>query len=208
MTYLHCRFCMHVLLFDRVLLSTVLCLHAHLHSEEKMELFYPKVFVEIQGNASGTPSIILSLFHATRYAEMTRICDGQQATFKPGKKPWRQTYNPDKASYLVDYVNNSRTWILPSDDSCLPGNLVWFGTTKDEGKIYGPCQFEFNYKRVLEAYQTSRGADQKICYKVGGTFIYQLEISVANECYKQFPTIEEDKTTKFLTLPPHLSSLV
>ena len=180
--------------------------HALIYSEEKLELFYPKVFVEIQGNTCGSFSIIPSLFHSTHYAEMMRICDGKQATFKAGKKPWRETSNPDKASYLVDYVNNSRTRILPSDDSCLPGNLVWFGTRRDEGKIYGTCQFEFNFNRVLRAYQISRGADQKIYYKVNGTLIYQLEISnvmilccVADECYKQFPTIEEDKTTKFVT---------
>ena len=187
----------------------------HTCSEEKLELFYPKVFVEIKGNTPGSPVVVPTLFHATHYVEMTQICDGEQAILKGGKKPWRETCNPDKASYLVDYHDNSRKRIFPSNNDNLPGNLVWFGTARDEGKIYGPCQFEFSYKRVLQAYQVSRGVDQKICYKVGGTLIYQKEVShvvivccAADKSYKQFPTIEEDNmTTKFFTLSSSKSNL-
>ena len=183
-------------------------------SEEKLELFYPKVFVEIQGNIPGSPVIVPTLFHATHYVEMTQICNGEQAILKGSNKQWRETSNPNKASYLVDYCDNSRVQIFPSNNESLPGNLVWFGTARDEGKIYGPCQFEFSYKRVLQAYQVSRGVDQKICYKVGGTLIYQKEVShvvivccEADECYKLFPTIEEDKTTKFFVLSRSKSNL-
>ena len=180
----------------------------YIHSEEKLELFYPKVFVEINGNLPGSPIIIPTLFHATHYEEMTRICVEKQAVFKGSKKQWRDTDNPDKASYLVDHIHNSRERVYPSDDKSLPGNLVWFGTARDEGEVYGPCLFEFNYKRVLQAYQVSRGVDHKICYRVGGTLVYQKEISHAvivccttDDCYKLFPLIEEDKTTtKFFTL--------
>ena len=186
----------------------------HTCSEEKLELFYPKVFVEIQGNTSGSPIIVPTLFHATHYFEMTQICDGKQAILKGGKKPWRDTGNPDKASYLVDYSDDRRKKIFPSNNDGLPGNLVWFGTARNEGKIYGPCQFEFSYKRVLQAYRVSRGVDQKICYKVGGTLIYQKEVSHvvivccdADECYELFPKIEEDKTTKYFTLSSSKSNL-
>ena len=178
------------------------------HSEEKVELFYPKVFIEMQGNLPGSPIIVPTLFHATHYEEMTRICDGEQAVFKGNKKQWRQTDNPDKASYLVDHTCNGWEKIYPSDDKWLPGNLVWFGTARDEGKVYGPCQFEFNYKRVLQAYQASRGDVHMICYRVGGTLVYQKEIShvvivccSSDDCYKTFPLIEEDKiTTRFFTI--------
>ena len=187
----------------------------HTCSEEKLELFYPKVFVEIQENTAGSSVTVPTLFHATHYAEIVQICDGEQAVLKGRNKPWRDTSNPDKGSYLVDYRDNSRQWIFSSNNDSLPGNLVWFGTSRDEGKIYGPCQFEFNYKRVLQAYQVSRGVDQKICYKVGGTLIYQQEVShvvivccEADECYKQFPTIQEDKkTTKFFVLSRSKSNL-
>lgn len=125
-------------------------LFLHMYSEEKLELFYPKVFVEIHGKVSSASSTnVPTLFHATHYEEMTEICVGEQAIFKGNKKPWRATDNPDKASYLVDHTDNSRKMIYPSDNDYLPGHLVWFGTARDEGKIYGPCQFEFNYKCVL-----------------------------------------------------------
>jgi len=173
-----------------------------------LELFYPKVFVEIQGKVSELACIVPTLFHATHLKEMTEICAGKQAIFKGNKKSWRTTCDPTKASYLVDYRDNSRKQIYPSDDSCLPGDLVWFGTARDEGKIYSPCQFEFNYKRVLQAYQLSRGSDHKICYKAGGTLVYQKEVShvvvvcsTTDKCYEPFPYIEEGSTTtKFFTL--------
>ena len=176
--------------------------------EKVPELFYSSVFVEIQGKISESPIIVPTLFHATHYEEMTRICDGEQAVFKGNKKQWRQTDNPDKASYLVNHTCNGWEKICPTDDKWLPGNLVWFGTARDEGKVYGPCQFEFNYKRVLQAYQASRGDDHMICYRIGGTLVYQKEVShvvivccSSDECYKTFPLIEEDKTTtRFFTI--------
>ena len=176
--------------------------------EKVPELFYPRVFVEVQGKISESAIIVPTLFHATHYEEMTRICDGEQAVFKGNKKQWRDTDNPDKGSYLVNHTDTSRDSIHPLDNKCFPGNLVWFGTARNEGKVYGPCQFEFNYKRVLQAYQVSRGVNHKICYRVGGTLVYQKEISHAvivccttDDCYKLFPLIEEDKaTTKFFTL--------
>ena len=179
-----------------------------MHSEEKLELFYPKVFIEIKGNIPDSPITIPTLFHATHYEEMTRICVGQQAVFKGNKKQWRDTDNPDKTSYLVNHTGNSWDRIYPLDAKCQPGNLVWFGTARDEGEIYGPCLFEFNYKRVLQAYQVSRGVDHMICYRVSGTLVYQKEIShvvivccTTDDCYKLFPRIEEDRiTTKFFTL--------
>ena len=172
------------------------------------ELFYPGMFVEIQGKISESPIIIPTLFHATHYEEMTRICDGKQAVFKGNKKQWRETGNPNKASYLVNHTEGSCDRICPLDDQCLPGNLVWFGTAREEGEIYGPCQFSFDYKQVLQAYQASRGVDHMICYRVGGTLVYQKEIShvvivccANDDCYKLFPLIEEDKTTtKFFML--------
>ena len=88
--------------------------------EEVPELFYPRVFVEVQGKVSESPIIVPTLFHATHYEERTRICVGKQAVFKGSKKQWRDTDNRDKASYLVDHIHNSRERVYPSDDKCLP----------------------------------------------------------------------------------------
>lgn len=96
------------------------------HSEEKVELFYPKVFVEIMGNLPGSPIIVRTLFHATHYEEITRICDREQAVFKGNKKQWRQTNNPDKANYLVHHIYNGweKIYVLQMISGCL---AIWCG---------------------------------------------------------------------------------
>ena len=184
-----------------------------MNNEKKLEYFYPKIFVELKGAKTGSAVVVPTLFHSTHYEEMIKICVGKQALFKGNKKEW-STKHPDKASYLVDHNNNSKKQLRSSDDDCLPGNLVWFGTARGKGGIFGPCLFEFNYKRVLQAYQVSRGVDHKICYRVGGTMVYQKEISHAvivccttDDCYKSFPLIEEDRTTKKFFTPSSDSSL-
>ena len=181
-----------------------------MHSEKKLEYFYPKIFVELNGAKPGSAFVVPTLFHSTHYKEMSEICNGKQAVFKGNKKQW-STDNPHKASQLVDHTDNSKRQMYNSNsskDDCLPGNLVWFGTSRGKGGIFGPCQFEFNYRRVLQAYQVSRGVDHMICYRVGGTLVYQNEIChvvivccANDDCYKTFPVIEEDKSiTKFYML--------
>ena len=184
-----------------------------MNNEKKLEYFYPKIFVELKGAKTGSAVVVPTLFHSTHYEEMIKICVEKQAVFKGNKKEW-STQHPDKASYLVDHIDNSKKQLRNSDDDCLPGNLVWFGTARGKGGIFGPCLFEFNYKRVLQAYQVSRGVDHKICYRVGGTMVYQKEIShtvivccTTDDCYKSFPLIEEDRTTKKFFTPSSDSSL-
>ena len=145
---------------------------------------------------------------------MISICQGEIAIFKGKPKQWR-SYSLNGASYLIDLMTAARRWIHPFDTSCLPGPLLWFGTTQSgisqpgiANNIYGPCVFEFQFTAVLEAYQKCRGINsQQLCYRAAGTLVYQREVShivlvcsTGDESYQIFPLIQENNTKFFI--PP------
>ena len=104
----------------------------------------------------------------------------------------------------------------------LPGNYVWFSMKptlpKDEGfkkahypvsyvnntTFYGPWDFTFEYKMLIEAYSKKIPDDAHVILKNGGTLVYQREVCYVviithskdqahdNETY---PTIKKGETT-------------
>ena len=89
---------------------------------------------------------------------------------------------------------------------------MWFSTRQHETEVYGPCQFEFNFNRVLEAYQRNRGRKHKICYRAAGTLVYEKEVShivliccMDDEEHETLPLITKGKTIYF-TPPVKLDS--
>jgi len=63
----------------------------------------------------------------------------------------------------------------PGDNKTF-GPFVWFGVDRNGTDNYGPCQFEFDFKGVLNAYQETRGRSNALCYRAGGTLVYIREV--------------------------------
>jgi len=63
----------------------------------------------------------------------------------------------------------------PGDNKTF-GPFVWFGVDRNGADNYGPCQFEFDFKGVLNAYQETRGRSNALCYRAGGTLVYIREV--------------------------------
>ena len=153
---------------------------------------------------------IPTLFHSTHYNEMLKICQRRGATYKGNPKQWR-SYSTNGASYVINVDDsNTRKWIRPDDSEWLPGPLLWFATMRP-GKfdnIYGPCVFEHGFVAVIESYQECRRISrEEICYRVGGTLVYQQEVShvvvvcsSSDDHYKKFPEIQ-GSNTKYFTPP-------
>jgi len=183
------------------------------------EVFYPGLFVKIGEPWPPKPptyQIVSSLFHSTHFKEMMSICDGKDVYLKGNPKKWRKLdykpYDETHCSYYM-YPGQSPKPITSDKDDKL-GPVLWFSTRGDDADKYGPCQFEFKFKSVVEAYQKSRGRSRTICYRAAGTLVYQGEVSkVVLMCCKEdeehnsFPLIT-GSNTKYFTLPvePHKDS--
>ena len=139
---------------------------------------------------------------------MTSICQGKEAAFKGNPKQWRSSlehFPSPNASYHIGPGSTTKTRIPSGDNECLPGSLLWFGTERKGGSVYGPCEFEFKFTAVLKAYQLCRGINaEQVCYQAAGTLVYQQEIShvvlvcsTSDNCYKPFPLIQENNTKYF-----------
>jgi len=137
------------------------------------------------------------------------ICCGGLAIFEGSPKKWRSSFTQTTASYLIDPMNSAPKCIIqPTDTSCLPGHLLWFGTQPEAKSIYGPCVFELDFSAVLEAYTKCRGiSSEQVCYRAANTLVYQREVShVVLVCsnkddgYYSFPLIQGNNTKYFI--PP------
>lgn len=142
------------------------------------------------------------IYHSTHYNEMTQIlCGPKTAAFRGYKKTWRLSNTAGFGSYVV--TGDTMKRVTPSDDY-LPGNLLFFGTKQDDTDKNGPCQFEFNFRSVIAAYQQSRGVTGTICYKAVGSFVHihmlyhvVLVCFEEDEAYKSFPSITANNTAYF-----------
>ena len=126
-------------------------------------------------------SVLSTVYHGTHLPEMKKICQKPKtAVFKGNMKQWRimrpaGRYTERFCTYVSETKLNPKPKPLKSD---IPfGPFLWFGTEENETDAYGPCQFQFEFKSTLEAYQRSRGNSRKICYRAGGTLLYQKEVS-------------------------------
>ena len=143
---------------------------------------------------------------------MMSICEGKNAYLKGSPKKWRKLdnkpYDETHCSYYM-YPSQSPKPITSDKDDKL-GPVLWFSTMEDDADKYGPCQFEFKFESVIEAYQKSRGRSRNICYRAAGTLVYQGEISHVvlmcckeDEEHKSFPLIT-DSNTKYFKPPVEL----
>jgi len=124
-------------------------------------------------------STVHSVFHGTHFDKIVNICTEEYAFLKPHKKKWRvldcRDYNKEYCSYIISPGQTPEPFTSKGDH--IFGPVVWFSTREHETDRYGPCQLEFNFKSVLEAYQRNRGRTHKICYRAAGTMVYDKEIS-------------------------------
>ena len=174
----------------------------------KPELFYSRVFLKTHDSNGSSQFFIPTIFHATHCKDMTSICQGKEAIFKGNPKQWRPSleHSPSpNASYHIRPGSTTKTRIPSGDNECLPGPLLWFGTERKGGSVYGPCEYEFKFTALLKAYQLCRGINAaQVCYRAAGTLVYQQEIShvvlvcsTSDDCYKSFPLIQENNTKYF-----------
>lgn len=154
-------------------------------------------------------SAVSSLFHGTHFDQMINICTEKHAFLKGNKKRWRLIGQKDYThqgycSYIV-HPGKLPTLFLEGSNDML-GPVVWFSTRETETDVYGPCQFEFNFKSVLEAYHRSRGRAHKLCFRAAGSLVYKGEIShIVLLCCKEdkehesFPLITGGNTKYFIS---------
>ena len=151
-------------------------------------------------------STVHSVFHGTHFDKMTSICTEDYAFLKPHKKKWRvldrKDYNKEYCSYTISPGQSPEPFTSKGDH--VFGPVVWFSTRQHETDNYGPCQFEFNFNSVLEAYQRNRGRTHKICYRTAGTLVYDKEVShvvliccMEDKEHEELPLITGGNTTYF-----------
>ena len=177
------------------------------------EFFYPKRFITIKSTATHLNiSTVSTICHGTHLEEVKEICTTpNSATFVGREKRWRpgteyneyeQTYSLDYCSYTVEDIRNPMP--MTKDRQWPFGPFLWFGTSKSEADNYGPYCFEFNFKSVLKKYLQTRGSDQTLCYRAGGTLVYKQEVThVVIICceddkdYQSYPLIDATSTKYF-----------
>ena len=173
----------------------------------KPELFYPRKFVKVKSSYNQTVQTqgITSVYHGTHLDEMRQICHRPGvATFTGRCKQWRlpPEHDLDYCSYRIG-SNGVLMTMSPGDNKTF-GPFVWFGVDRNGAENYGPCQFEFDFKGVLKAYQESRGRSNTLCYRAGGTLVYIREVChiviiCCNEDteFETYPLIDAANTTYF-----------
>jgi len=175
------------------------------------EFFYPGVFVKIKEAVQETPTTTSAsslVFHGTHLEEVTEICQGNNAIFKGNLKEWRllhpQLYNKEYCSYNAQPGQPPEP--MRPNNSLHFGPFVWFGTKKDETDNYGPCQFEFNFMSILNAYHKCRNnqIQYSICYRAAGTLVYKKEVShivmiccLEDHEWQDYPLITANSTRYF-----------
>ena len=196
-------------------IATDLYSHYMVGIRRSPEFFYPKKFVTIKSTTAPLGiSTVSRIYHGTHLDEVEEICVAPStATFIGREKKWRpgimynayeQTYSLEFCTYLIEDVDKDPK-PMTKDEQWQPfGPFLWFGTSNEEADDYGPYCFEFNFKSVLKRYQKCRGSEKALCYRVGGTLVYQQEVShVAIICceddkeYQSYPLIEPTSTKYF-----------
>lgn len=140
---------------------------------------------------------------------MMTICEGENVYLKGNPKKWRKLdekpYDDTHCSYLMYPGQSPRPFTSDKDDKL--GPVLWFSTMDDDSDKYGPCQFEFKVKSILDAFQKARGRSRTICFRAAGTLVYLGEISHVvlmcckeDEKHKSFPLITGGNT-KYFTPP-------
>jgi len=145
---------------------------------------------------------ISAIYHSTHYNEMMQIlCKPKTAVFKGHEKTWRLNNTAGYGSYIIVDDEIKR---VTQNDAYLPGYFVFFGTKQEDTDMNGPCQFEFNFKSVISAYQQSRYSTGNVCYKAVGSFVHirmlyhvVLICLEEDEAYKGYPTITANNTAYF-----------
>jgi len=168
-----------------------------MYHHRKPEFFYPKKFVKVNSTHSQTVQTqgVTSVYHGTHLDEMRQICHQPGvAKFTDRCKQWRlpPQHDPDYCSYRIE-PGRVPTLMSPKDNAMF-GPFVWFGTDRNGAEKYGPCQFEFDFKGLLKAYQETRGRSNTLCYRAGGTLVYTREV-----CHIVIICCNED--TDFVTYP-------
>ena len=129
------------------------------------------------------------------------ISEPGTAVFKGHEKTWRLGNSPGYGSYIISDGKMKR---VTHEDAYLPGHFVYFGTRQKDTDMNGPCQFEFNFRSTITAYQKNRGGMGTVCYKAFGSFVHNwllyhfvLICLEEDEAYKSYPTITANSTAYF-----------
>ena len=130
------------------------------------------------------------------------ISEPGTAVFKGHEKAWRL----GNITWIrqLHHLNDGKMKRVTHDDTYLPGHFVYFGTRQKDTDMNGPCQFEFNFRSTITAYQKNRGGMGTVCYKAFGSFVHNwllyhfvLICLEEDEAYKSYPTITANSTAYF-----------